>query len=253
MKFLAAGLLAYFVYVVVMVVIHPRLVYTFRDEDRVLPGFARIELKGADGASIFVQEHPGDGPVLLYFMGNIGTLPFFTSAFQRHIAAGRHVIALEYRGGGGRPGSPSETVLKSDALIAADVAFATGKPVVVQGYPLGSGLATHVAARRDVAAVILVAPYDRLCKVMSTRAWLPACWLPFVQKWNSLGDAENITAPVLVLHGTKDEIIAPRFSTGLGDLPGTNRVLIEGAFHGDIGNYPRFDAEIDAVFAPFEP
>ena len=80
-----------------MIVFHPRLIYPFQSADRVLAGFTRNELQGSDGAAISVQERAGTGPVVLYFMGNAGALPFFEGAFEAHIATDRHVIALEYR------------------------------------------------------------------------------------------------------------------------------------------------------------
>ena len=238
-------LVAYAGYAALMVWLHPRFIYPFQPDDRVLPGFERVELTAGDGTSVFVQEHPGDGPALVYFMGNAGSLSLFETAFTRHLEAGRHVIALEYRGGAGRPGSPNEAQLKSDALLAADHAARLGKPIIVQGFSLGTGLATHVAARRDVAAVILTAPYDRLCTLMAKAAYLPACLLP-VQKWQSLKDARGITAPILVLHGDKDTLIPPSASRSFEDLPTVRREVIPGAAHNDIGGFPAFDDAVES-------
>lgn len=243
-----ALVLVYLVYGAVMVWLHPRYIYPFQPDDRVLEGFSRVQLTSDDETSIFLQELPGDDPVIVYFMGNAGALSFFEVAFKRHRLAGRHVIALEYRGGAGRPGTPSEKRLKSDALQAADYALALDKPVIIQGFSLGTGLATYVAARREVAGVILTAPYDRLCRLMATSARLPACWMP-VQRWNSLADAKAITKPILVLHGSEDTAIAPNYSEGFVSVPDVRRVLIDGAAHNNISNFPAFDVEIEGFIA----
>lgn len=240
--------LTYIAYGAAMVWFHPRFVYPFQPDDVVLPGFSRVQLESDDGTPIYVQQHPGDGPILLYFMGNAGAVWMFESAFTRHIAAGRHVIALEYRGGAGRPGQPSETALKADALRAADYALSHDKPVIVQGFSLGTGLAVHVSARRDVEGTILTAPYDRLCRLMAKASFLPACLLP-VQRWDAIGDARNAVGPILVLHGERDALIPPSSSAGFLDIPGLRRVLIPSAAHNDIGGFPQFDTEIEAFIS----
>ena len=238
--------LGYLAYAAVMVWLHPRFIYPFSPEGGVLPGVSERELTARDGTPLYVQEHKGDGPVLVYFMGNAGALPLFESAFDRHIRAGRHIIAMEYRGGGGRPGVPREARLKSDALIVMEEAEKLGRPVIVQGYSMGSGLATFVAARRKVAGVVLVNPFDSMCRLMSARSYLPACRLPFVDHWRSFTEAGKVEVPILVLHGDADQMIPPAYSTAFEALPNVTRRLIAGAAHGDIGSFPAFGETLDA-------
>lgn len=238
----------YVAYAAVMVWLHPRFIYPFQADDVVLPGFDRIQIDAEDGTPIYVQERAGNGPVVLYFMGNAGSIVLFETAFDHHVVADRHVIALEYRGGAGRPGQPSEAKLKADALRAADYAFATGKPVIVQGFSMGTGLATHVAARRKVLGAILTAPYDRLCRLMAQASYLPACLLP-VQRWNSIEDARKADVPMLVLHGDGDKLIPPVSSAGFGAIPGLRRVIIPGAGHNDIGGFPDVEREIETFIS----
>ena len=246
---LLALLALYLVYAAVMVVLHPKLIYPFFNDDSVLSGFERVTFTAADGTQIFMQEARGKGPVLLYFMGNAGALLAFDPPLQEHARAGRHVIAMEYRGGAGRPGTPSEDTLKSDALLVAEYAISKGKPVVVQGYSLGSGLAVHVASTFDVAQVILEAPYSRLCTLMAQRSFLPACVLPGVQTWNTLADAPRVKAPVLILHGAADTLIPPQQSVLLQEtLPNAERIVLNGAGHLDLSGHPDARLATQQVF-----
>lgn len=247
LTYLAVG---YVAYAVIMVAFHPRLIYPFQPDDRVLAGFTRNVLQGNDGTEISVQERVGAGPVVLYFMGNAGSLAFFEQAFAAHVAADRHVVAMEYRGGGGRPGTPSETRLKTDALTVADYALGFDKPLIVQGFSLGTGLALHVAASREVDRVVLTAPYDRLCRLMMARSWLPACILPFVQRWNAYDMATEVNVPMLVLHGAEDALIPPSYSAAFRTLSPVSYELIEGAGHNDIGSFPAHGAAIAAFLEP---
>ncbi|MEM7718967.1 MAG: alpha/beta hydrolase [Pseudomonadota bacterium] len=242
--------LGYVAYAVAMIVLHPRFIYPFLPDDSVLPGFERVALTSTDGVPIFVQERVGAGPIVLYFMGNAGSLSLFEAAFETHIDADRHIIALEYRGGAGRPGQPSETALKADALVAADHALKAGKPMLVQGFSLGTGLATHVAANRKVDRVVLSAPYDRLCGLMAARSYLPACVLPFVQKWRSFEAARGITAPILVLHGLDDTLIPSRFSAAFAALPEAQRIEIAGASHNDLTSFAAYNDALAAFLGP---
>jgi pimeloyl-ACP methyl ester carboxylesterase len=241
---------AYVVWGALLTWAHPHLIYPFFQNRTDLPGFAPVTLSTPDGVGIVLQVSEGQGPTILYFMGNAGALQFFEPGLSMHQAAGRRVVALEYRGGAGRPGIPDEATLKADALAAADHALAYGNPVVVHGYSLGTGLAVHVAARRDVAGVVLEAPYSRLCALMARAALLPACLMPFVQKWDTLADAPGVRAPVLILHGDRDTLVPPAESVALAaalSLP--DRLVLAGADHLDIGLGARARAEISAFIA----
>lgn len=242
-----AGL--YVLYAVAMVVLHPGYIYPFMQDDRVLAGFSRTSITAEDGTEVSFQEAEADGPVVLYFMGNGGALVAFEPALQIHKSAGRHIIAMEYRGGGGRPGQPSEAALKSDALLVADLALSKGKPVVVHGYSLGTGLAVHVAKNRDVAHVVLEAPFDKLCTLMSRNSLLPACLLPGVQKWNTLADAVNVSAPVLILHGGSDRVIPADRSAALeGAFANVERQVLAGAAHFDTFRRPAAQFAVQRAF-----
>lgn len=204
MKWLWAVLLVYLAYGCAMIWAHPSFIYPF-GPDRF--GAAGWQVQNIDGLSLARHEGSGDIAVL-YFMGNGGSLAYFTPSLQAHVDAGHTVVALQYPGGGGISGEPSERILKSQALQAYDLLAASHEGgIVVHGYSLGTGLALHVAALRDVRGVVLDAPYASMCRLMAQASYLPACFLPFVQKWQSEALAFAIGAPVLIQHGTADQLI----------------------------------------------
>lgn len=207
MRWIIAGLaVLYVLYGIGAVMLHPRFVYPFDQQIFVQDGFVSQNI-GTEDRPIYVAEAAGDGSGVLYFMGNKGALALFPRTLEMHRAAGRHVVALEYPGGGGRPGMPSELEIKAQALAAYDWLDArTDQPIVVHGYSLGSSVALYVATQRDVAGVSLDAPFDRMCEQMTRQARLPACWLPGVQKWDSLALAEDVSAPVMIQHGVDDAL-----------------------------------------------
>lgn len=206
--------LIYLGYGIAMILLHTRFIYPFSPEPFTAPGFQPHEIVVAGAAPLTVHVRRStrpDAPVVVYYMGNLGALGLFQTIFDLHVAHDRTIVAMTFRGGGGQAGVPSEAGLKADALATfdalAELIGPTHGPVFVQGYSLGTGLALHVAARRDFAGLLLDAPYARLCEVMAARAWLPACLMPFVQKWDSLADVADLAMPVLIQQGTADQTI----------------------------------------------
>ncbi len=204
--------LLYLGYAVLMIRYHPRAIYPFVQTGFLGAGYetGEVPVAGADPLPIILSRGRDGAPVVVYFMGNAGALDLFRPMLDHHRRAGRHLVAMSFRGGGGVAGAPSEQVLKRDALATLDAVpqlFADRGPVVVHGYSLGTGLALHTAARRDFDGLILSAPFHRLCELMTRASWLPACWMPGVQKWDSAADAGDLDMPVLVLHGSDDSLI----------------------------------------------
>lgn len=240
----------YLLYAAVMVVAHPRIIYPFGADAFENPAFRQAVVSERD-ISIAISEGQDDLAVL-FFMGNGGSLAYFTYSLDAHQDAGRTVAALEYRGGAGIAGRPSEQGLKADALAAYDwLATQHDGPIVVHGFSLGTGLAIHVAARRDVAAVLLDAPYPTLCALMTKGSYLPACYLPFVQKWRSLDDVPALNASVLIQHGTADQLIPIGYGRQLAnamDVAGLSVTFHEvaGATHNNLAGQPGYPDRINA-------
>ncbi|MEM6374401.1 MAG: alpha/beta hydrolase [Pseudomonadota bacterium] len=257
-KLLVLLVLGYGVYGVVMVAIHKRYIYPFDQTVFDHPAFTPVEIAvaGASPLPAYVAKGAPDAPVIVYFMGNGGSLDLFRSILDYHLGQGASVVAMSYRGGGGTPGPTSEAQLKKDALALMDALPGLGfeDPPLVHGYSLGTGVAVHVAARREVAAVLLSAPYDRLCTLLAQASYLPACWLPGVEKWRSADDLGGINAPVTILHGDLDALIPQVRSEGLKEaMEGAGievmRAVIAGANHVDLMAFSDYLAALDAFWA----
>ncbi len=247
---LAAAACLYLFYAVAMIWVAPRFLYPFDQRGFDGQGYRLVEVAvaGADPLPVQVLDGPPGAPVVVYFMGNVGALELFRAMLDHHRDKGRSVVAMTYRGGGGTPGRPSEAVLKRDALAVVDAlpGLVPPGPVYLQGYSLGTGVAMHVAARRDVEGVLLAAPYDRLCDLLAAASWLPACWLPFLDHWDSASEAAAVTAPVLILHGTEDALIPVAQGERLsGRLANATFRRIEGAGHADLFGTPPYLDLID--------
>lgn len=199
----------YIVYAMAMIWLHPRIIYPFGPDEFVGEGYETYwAAYKAEPPQIVKDTQNEGGAIVLFFMGNGGALAYFTPILEMHRAAGRQVYALEYPGGGGVPGNPTEGRLKTHAMRAYhDVADRTDRPIIVHGVSMGTGLAQYVAANAPVDAVILDSPFTRMCELMTAASYLPACYLPGVQKWDSLVYDIDQSIPILIQHGDADRLI----------------------------------------------
>jgi fermentation-respiration switch protein FrsA (DUF1100 family) len=188
-------------------------------------GFAEaqeVALKTSDGERLvawYVAPKAGK-PLFIYFHGNGDTLNWRVPRDRSLVADGNGLLAVSYRGYEGSTGSPSEDGLHLDAEAA--YAYAADRVpadrIVVWGHSLGTGVAVFLAAERKIEALVLEAPYTSIADVAAMNfPWLPIRWLlkdQFHSDWH-IGD---VTAPVLVFHGNRDDIIPISFGERLYSL-----------------------------------
>jgi uncharacterized protein len=176
-----------------------------------LPRAEEVPLTTSDGEHIFAWHvAPADGkPVILYFHGNGGALHYRVARFDKLISDGIGLVAVEYRGYGGSSGSPSERGLIADA--EAGYAFAAARysvsQIVVWGESLGTGVAVALAAEKPVGRVILEAPFTSAVAVGEKRYWCMPVRLLMKDQFHSDERIAKVTAPLLILHGVKDQTV----------------------------------------------
>ena len=168
-----------------------------------------LRLHTPDGETLLAWYIPPapTRPLILYFHGNADRLADKAERFRRLTATGHGLLAVEYRGFAGSTGSPTEQGLLIDAETAYARALSLGaKPsrLVVLGESLGSGVAVALAARYEVGAIVLDSPYS-VVAVAARRYWMfPVRWL-MRDTFRSDVRIGKITAPLLMVHGTRDE------------------------------------------------
>jgi uncharacterized protein len=206
-----------------------------------LPEAEEVTLDTADGERVIAWHIAprGDRPVILYFHGNGGALRYRTDRYRALTQDGTGLVALSYRGYGGSSGRPSEAGLIEDARAA--YAFAAERypadRLVLWGESLGTGVAVALAAEKKVARLVLESPY------LSTVA-IAASAYPFVpvrllmkDQFRSDLRIHNVTAPVLIVHGDRDNVVPIESGEQLYALiAGPKRFLrVPGAGHEDLG------------------
>jgi fermentation-respiration switch protein FrsA (DUF1100 family) len=194
-----------------------RALMYFPDKTRTTPAAAGlpqaedIVLSTSDGERV-VAWHvapQGDKPVVLYFQGNAATLRERAARFEWIVADGTGLLALSYRGYGGSTGRPSEAGLLRDAEAVYAFAVARYPParLVLYGESLGTGVAVALAADHQVGKIVLEAPFTSAVEIgAAAYPFLPVRLLMHDQ-FRSDQRIDKVTAPVLVLHGARDEVV----------------------------------------------
>ena len=168
------------------------------------------ENSGSESESEEVDGSPGK--LLLYFHGNgedLGTCYFLMSCFKRRL--GVRVLAMEYPGYGlyGYASKDSDQLLR-DALTVFDFAMNVLKvresDIFVFGRSIGSSVATYLAKYRNPCFCVLMSPFKSLKQaaiavVGSLLASLVA------ERLNNAEMLRDVTIPVFIVHGVKDELI----------------------------------------------
>ena len=178
-----------------------------------VPGLRSLTFPTSDGLTLLAWYLPPaseDGFVVLHLHGNAGNIGHRAYRIGPLRRLGWGVFLPEYRGFGGNPGTPSEAGLLLDAHAALDAVHALGVPssrILLWGESLGSGLAIQLAAEQPVAAVLLEAPYTSITDLAAARfPFVPVRWL-LRDRFESSRYIASVQAPVLVMHGARDQII----------------------------------------------
>ena len=185
----------------------------------------------------FLPPKPGR-PTILFLGGQGGGLSFQSGRWRRMADEGVGFLAVGYRGHDGSTGKPSEKGLHTDARAAWDWLARTTPPqdIVIHGFSLGTGVATRLAIERPAHALILEAPYTSTADI-AARAYpfLPVRWL-MLDQYRSRDIIDRVSMPLLIVHGSADQVIPFEQGRTLYDLARTPRRLVKmvGSHHASL-------------------
>ncbi|WP_379553219.1 alpha/beta hydrolase [Qipengyuania sp. DGS5-3] len=202
-----------------------------------VPGFERITYTTEDGLEIsagYRAADPGQ-PTIVYFHGNGADWQSSVVATDRLVPLGYGVLAAEYRGYRGNPGTPREAGLYADgraALAFLEERGVAASEVVLIGNSIGSGTATQLATEINPRALILISPFASLTRVVGEKIW----WLPtkllLRDRYENAAKIGDVAAPTLILHGDADTLIPHAHSETLAAAsPNAELAIFPGAGH----------------------
>jgi esterase/lipase len=196
-----------------------------------------------DTASIHVIElNKGHKNAILYFGGNAesmaGSSDYIAGQFPEFT-----IYLMDYRGYGKSSGEPSEVSLYSDALKLYDRISVKHHRISVGGRSLGTGIATYIAAHREVSKLALITPYDSIVNVAQDRYPLyPVAYL-VNDKYDSVSRVKDINASTLIVIAENDKIIPRKNTEKLIEAFDTKQlkvIVIKNRGHIDISSDDRY-------------
>ncbi|KAJ0182357.1 hypothetical protein K1T71_001726 [Dendrolimus kikuchii] len=187
--------------------------YSEREKENI-EGFYSRTSRGNRIACLFVRCSPNARFTILFSHGNavdLGQMSSFYLGLGTRINC--NIFSYDYSGYGVSGGKPSEKNLYAD-IDAAWQALRTRygispENIILYGQSIGTVPTVDLAARYEVGAVVLHSPLMSGMRVAfpnTKRTW-------FFDAFPSIDKIPKVTSPVLVIHGTEDEVID--FSHGL--------------------------------------
>jgi pimeloyl-ACP methyl ester carboxylesterase len=204
--------------------------------DAHLSNLVQLPLKGNKKVPALWLGNPQAKWTIIYFHGNamdIGHCRPWAELLQKQ---GYAVLAVEYPGYGISPGPPSEKNCYAAANAAYNYLRTThgipAEKIVLYGMSLGTGVATDLASRKPVGALILESPF------LSTFRVITGVKLVSGDRFDSATKIDKVKCPLLVIHGTADRVVPYTHGTQLYDAAvNTSRkqfYKIDGGGHGNL-------------------
>lgn len=196
-----------------------------------------------DGESIKVFVlNKGHQNAILYFGGNAESMARSSDEIAKQFSEFT-VYLMNYRGFGGSTGEPTEQGIYSDALKLYDTVRSKHQRVCVGGRSLGTGVATYVAANRDISRLILVTPYDSIVNVAQDRYGIYPISLLIKDVYDSVDRVKGIKAKTLIFIAEDDKVIPRKNTQKLIDAFDKTQlkvILIKNRGHIDISSDERY-------------
>lgn len=224
--------------------------------------FEDVYFETEDGLRLHGWWVPGptNDVTLLWFHGNGGNLSDRVGILELlHNELGASVFMFDYRGYGRSEGKPSEQGLYADARAALEALRAhvgtEPRGVVVYGQSLGAAVAVELATARTTRAVVLEAPFTSVPDMARHHYW----FLPVASLLRSNFDSEariaDIDAPLLIMHGDRDEIVPPDMAERLFAAAREPKELnvLDGAGHNDAFLADDYAATLRSFIDGLEP
>ena len=187
----------------------------------------------------FLEPPSEASATVIVFNGNAGNRSNRFPLGAALSKPGYAVLLVDYRGYGDNPGSPTETGLKQDARAALGYLNAredvNPQRIVYFGESLGAAVATGLASEEPPAALVLRSPFPSLVDVAQVHyPFLPVSLL-LRDRFAVADSVSGVSAPVMVIIGTEDDIVPPALSREAFEAATEPKTMltISGAGHND--------------------
>jgi fermentation-respiration switch protein FrsA (DUF1100 family) len=213
----------------------------------VIPSYQTLTITTPDGETLNGAFIPSSGRradiTVIYFHGQSNNLGTTWPRLEYLYPLGYNLAMVDSRGYGLSTGTPTEAGLHIDelAIHAAVVALpgVDATRIVDYGRSLGSGLAIDLAFTITPAVLVTESAFASIAAFVKDATYLdfPSSFVS-ASSWDNLAKVPAIPSPYLLLHGTADLYVDPKYSQELAAAhtpAGTTQLLlVPGADHDDV-------------------
>ena len=198
--------------------------------------FERVSLRTADGVTLAAWHVQTAHPqaLVVLFHGNAGTiadrLPHAAAFASRSV----DTFLFDYRGYGASEGRASEAGLYLDGAAAAVWASDAEVPVIFYGESVGAAIAIETALHHAPQLLVIQSAFTSLRELIAYGIPLGRFISP--NTFRNGRKVPKLQVPVLVVHGSDDDMIPPSMGKSLFDaITGPkDRLVVDGAGHNDV-------------------
>ena len=186
---------------------------TFNYEEIFIETDKNINLK-----SWFIKKDLNKFKTILIFHGNAGNLFNRVYKLNELNKLDVNILLISWRGFSGNKGKPTEKNLYHDAEEAVkwlNNRGAISKNIILYGESLGTGVASELGTSNVFGGIILESPFTSIAN--AAKIYYPYLPVNIILKdrYNSISKIKNITTPILIMHGKKDNIVPQKMGLEL--------------------------------------
>ncbi len=159
--------------------------------------------------SWFIKKDIKRYKTLVFFHGNAGNLFNRVYKLNQLNKLNINILIISWRGFSGNLGKPTEKNLYSDAIKSIKWLNDRGiknSEIVLYGESLGTGVAVELAQNNVFNSIILESPFTSIAKAAKIYYPYVPINLLLKDRYDSEKKISKITAPILIMHGMKDDI-----------------------------------------------
>ncbi len=188
------------------------------------------------------------GPAVIFAHGNAELIDHWAGEMTAFTRLGFAVLLVEYPGYGRSDGSPTqasvtETLVTAYDMLAAREDVDTNR-IVFMGRSLGGGAVCALAAERSPAALILLSTFKSISAVAVEKYYVPGFFAR--DSFDNLTMLGGYAGPVLIAHGTRDNVIPYSHGVALHRAARRSRLITYEAGHNNCPpDWPAFWREVE--------
>ena len=199
----------------------------------------------------FLPPDPVRRGVVVYYHGNMKNITHYAEFAKPFTKAGYEVWMEDYPGFGKSKGERTEKKMYEQAIEVKRMADAKyhADSIIIYGKSLGTGIAAYVASASHAKLLVLETPYYSIPALFGTYAFIYPVSQMSTYKIPTYKYVEEVDFPVVIFHGTRDNVIPLSCAEKLKKQlkPADKFIIVPGADHRDINRSTIYYRVMDSL------